>query len=339
MSEVRVVVWGVGSIGSMIAEHLLKRRGFKVVGAIDIDESKVGRDLGSLIPEKTRTGVLVSNDPEKVLKEARPHVTIITTTSKLERVLPQLLTCVRFKSNIVSTCEELSCPFDFNRDLAEKIDVEAKRSGVTVLGTGINPGFLMDTLVVVLTCPCVRVDEVRVKRVIDASKRRVPFQRKVGVGLSVKEFREMIGKEISGHVGLRESVSLISRALNWKLMELKEEVEPVISREEIGSSPIKVGVGCVKGLRQRCEGLFKDGKRIVLEFEAYVGADERDSIKIIGQPGVNQEIRPCIHGDIGTVAMVVNSIPRVIASEPGLKTMIDLPLPSLIPEEFSLALR
>jgi len=340
-SEVRVVIYGVGAIGGRVARLLLRKRGIRIVGAIDSSPKKVGKDLGEVLGIGRKLGVVVSNDVEKVLDETKPHIAMHTTTSFLRDVYPQLMTLIKHGVHVVSTCEELSYPYIVDPKLAENLDKAAKKHGVVVLGTGINPGFLMDTLVIALTGVCQEVRRIEVRRIINAATRRLPFQKKIGAGLTIEEFREKIKSgAITGHVGLEQSIAMIADALGWKLDKIKvEEVKPIIAEKPVESREIKVESGSVAGLRQCAYGIM-DGKPIItLDFQAYIGAeDEHDAIKIDGKPEINERITPCIHGDLGTVAIAVNMIPKVLKATPGLKTMKDLPVPSATPEDISLCL-
>jgi len=335
MEEVKVMLYGIGAIGRRMASVLLEKKWAKIVGAVDIDPNKVGRDLGDLIGKKP-LGVIISDDPDAVLSEAKPHIVVHTTTSYLRDTYPQFVKILGHGVNVVSTCEELSYPYvtEEQRELAEKLDKLAREKGVTILGTGINPGFLMDTLVITLTGPCIRVDRIEVVRQMNAATRRVPFQRKIGAGLTVEEFKRKISShEITGHVGLEQSIGMIADALGWRLDEVRvEPVEPVVAERPVESEAVKVPAGYCAGLRQRAMGVRGGEAVIILDFRAYIGAEEEyDAITIEGVPTIRERISPCVHGDYGTVGITINSIPKVIKAKPGLKTMKDLPIPSATP--------
>ena len=335
MGGIEVVLYGVGAVGSLIAKFLVQKQGIEIVGAIDMAKEKVGKDLGEILGMSKHLGVVVSDNPETVLTRVKPDIIVHATSSYLKDVFPQLIKSVNHGVNVVSTCEELSYPYHSEPRLAEKLDSLAKKNGATVLGTGINPGFLMDTLVITLTAVCQRIDRIEVVRVMNAATRRVPFQRKVGAGLSLEGFRRAIEeKHITGHVGLDQSVAMIAAALAWKLDGVKvDPVTPVVAEKPVSSEAVEVRAGHVAGLKQVAKGYRKGAEVITLEFQAYVGAEEEfDSIVIAGVPMVNQRITPCVHGDLGTVAMVVNAIPKVINASPGLMTMKDLPVPSAATE-------
>jgi len=340
--EVKVVLYGVGWIGSSIAKLLIKKKGIKIVGAIDNAPNKVGRDLGTIIGTEEPLGVAVTNDSAKLLSTIKPDIAVHATSSFLKDAYPQLEELIKHSVNVVSTCEELSYPYVSNSDLAGKLDKLAKKFGVTVLGTGINPGFLMDTLPITLTSVCQEIKHIQVERVMDAATRRTPFQKKIGAGLTVEEFKEKIeNRQITGHVGLEQSVAMIADALKWSLQAIeKGAVEPVIAEKPVESKAVKVEYGKVAGLRQSARGI-KDGKPVItLLFKAYIGAEEEyDSITIEGTPSIHEKISPCVHGDIATAAIVVNSIPKVINAKPGLKTMKDLPVPSAVLEDIRLYTR
>ncbi len=331
MKKVRVVLYGVGEVGSRIARFLLEKDGVEIVGAIDVAKEKVGRDMGEVLGVNRRLGVVVSDDPDAVLSGAKADVVVHTTSSFVRDVYPQIAKAVEYGVGVVSTCEELSYPYVSEPELAEKLDRLAKRHGVTVLGTGINPGFLMDTLVITLTGVCQRIDRIVVTRVMNAATRRVPFQKKIGAGLAVNEFRERMEKGlITGHVGLQQSIAMVADALGWKLDRVEiDAAEPVVAEAPVESEAVRVGQGRVAGLRQCARGMVGGKETITLEFQAYIGAkDEYDRVTIEGVPTISEIISPCVHGDIGTVAIVVNSITKVINAPPGLVTMKDLPIPS-----------
>jgi hypothetical protein len=336
--KINVALYGVGAVGSMIAKCLLEKKGVEVVSAIDIAHDKVGKDLGDVLKLGKKVGVIVSNDVNADLARTRPEVAIHTTSSYLRDVYPQIDSLVKNHVNVISTCEELSYPSATEPKLAKAIDTLAKEQDVTVLGTGINPGFLMDTLVITLTAPCQRIEKIEVTRVMNAASRRLPFQKKIGAGLTLEEFRRRIDEEqITGHVGLEQSIAMISAALAWKLDGIVvEPVEPVVAGKGVKSKDIEVKRGNAAGLRQKAKGMMKKREVIVLDFQAYIGAeDEHDAIRITGLPPINQEIRPCVHGDAGTVAMIVNMIPKVINAHAGLLTMKDLPVPSAAVEDMA----
>ncbi|MEM0096039.1 MAG: dihydrodipicolinate reductase [Candidatus Bathyarchaeia archaeon] len=335
MEEVKVVSYGVGAVGSLIAKTLLEKSGVKVVGAIDVAKDKVGRDLGEFLGLK-KLGITISNDTDTVLSKTKPDIVVHATSSYLKDTYSQIASIVKHGVDVISTCEELSYPYHSEPKLAKELDELAKKHGATVVGTGINPGFLMDTLVITLTAVCQKIEKIEAVRVMNAATRRLPFQRKIGAGLTVEEFRQKIeGGEITGHVGLEQSIAMIADALAWKLDGIRAEpVEPVIAKQPVKSDFITVETGKVAGLRQRAKGIVKGREVIVLDFQAYIGAEEEyDAITITGVPTVRQKIQPCIHGDTGTVAMVINAIPKVLNAPAGLLTMKDLPVPSAALED------
>jgi hypothetical protein len=328
MEQTKVIIYGCGVMGLRVAETLSRKKSFDIVGAIDIDPNLVGKDLGKMIGDDHSKGVSIYKDAAELFDKVDADIVVLTTQSHLKEVFPQIEQCIRADLNVVSTCEELSYPWEKEPDLARKIDKIAKDKGVTVVGTGINPGYLMDTLPLILTAPCLEVHSIKVTRMMDSSKRRIPFQKKIGTGLCLKDFRDRIdNKQITGHVGLLESINMIGDGLGWKWDEAVElPPKPVIAEREI-----ETGLGIVKpgnalGLVSIAYAA-KKGKRIItLEFNANAGiTDEYDEIIIEGIPNIRQRIIGGIHGDIGTVAVTVNTIPRAVHSKPGLILMKDIP--------------
>jgi 4-hydroxy-tetrahydrodipicolinate reductase len=329
---IKVVQYGVGPIGSAIVTLLSGKQGVKIAGAIDIDKEKVGKDLGDVAGASKPLGICISSNADEVLGKAKAEVVLHSTGSYLNVVSPQILKCVKAGSNVISTCEELTYPFETNQKIALQLDRLAMRYGVTVLGTGVNPGFIMDTLPIALTGACQSVTQVSVTRIVDASRRRLQLQRKIGAGLSPEEFQRLVQERKVRHVGLEESIRMIASALGWKLDRVEETVEPVIAEVDVESPFLKVENGRVAGLKQFGRGVVGNREAITLDLQIYVGAKEpTDSVVIEGVPPIDMTIKGGIHGDLATAAIVVNSIPKVLKAEPGLLTMKDLPVLSAIP--------
>jgi len=336
MEKIRIVCYGMGAVGTRIAKFLLEKEGVQIAGAIDIAKDKVGKDLGEVLELGRKLGVVVSNDVDGVMSKACSDVVVHATGSYLKDVFGQIAPLAKYGVNVISTCEELSYPCFSEPELAKKLKLLGIKYAMTFLGTGVNPGFLMDTLVITLTGVCQKIDKINVERVMNAATRRVPFQKKIGAGLSVNEFKEKIAtKKITGHVGLEQSIGMIAAALRWELDKIQvEPVQPVIAQREVESDAIKVKKGQVAGLRQTARGIMKRRDVITIDFQAYIGAEEEyDSITIDGVPPIHQKISPCVHGDFATVAAVVNAIPKVMNAPPGLVTMKDLSIPSAAVED------
>lgn len=326
---IRVMHYGLGPIGLAVVKQLAERKGFRSVGGIDIAEDKVGRDLGEVAGLDRRLRAKVSDDARAALKAAKPDVVVLCTSSSLKKVMPQIETVLKAKVPIVSTTEEMAYPVGGNRRVARRIDKLAKKSKVGVLGTGVNPGFTMDALPITLTGVCERVDAVFVDRVQDASVRRLPFQQKIGAGLTTEEFQARVDAGKVRHVGLAESVSMIAGALGWKLDRITDEIGPKIATESISSPFLTVESGYVCGLVQDGIG-YRDGQPVItLHMQAYLGAPESyDAVRIDGSPALSMKIAGGVHGDVATASMVVNSIPKVLTGPAGFHTMRDLPIPS-----------
>jgi 4-hydroxy-tetrahydrodipicolinate reductase len=273
--------------------------------------------------------VRVTNDAAGALKREKPDVVVLCTSSALRKVMPQIETALKAKVPIVSTTEELAYPVGKNRALAKRIDQMAKRAKVAVLGTGVNPGFVMDALPIALTGVCERVDAVHISRIQDARIRRLPFQQKIGSGLTTAQFAMKVDDQSVRHVGLAESVTMIAEAFGWKLDKVTDEIKPKIAEQTVESEFLAVDPGYVCGIVQDGIG-WKNGKPIItLHMEAYLGAPESyDSVVIDGVPRIEQRISGGVHGDIATASITVNSIPKVISAPPGLRTMRDMVLPS-----------
>jgi hypothetical protein len=332
MANIRVMHFGLGPIGAAIVKQVAARPGFKIVGAIDIDSAKVGRDVGDVVGLPKRLGSKVSGDAVKALKAAKPDVVILCTSSSIRSVLPQIEAILSTKTPIVSTTEELSYPGYTHIRQARLVHAMAKKAKVAVLGTGVNPGFAMDALPIMMTAACERVDRVIVNRVQDARIRRLPFQQKIGAGLTTEQFQKKVDDGSVRHVGLTESIAMIADALGWTLDRIADDIHPKLATVTISSEFLAVDPGYVCGIIQDGVGYRKNEPVIKLHMEAYLGSPETyDSIDIEGSPNLSMNIAGGIHGDIATASIVVNSIPKVLKASPGLHTMRDLELPSFFP--------
>jgi hypothetical protein len=326
-TKIRVIHFGLGSIGCGIVRVIASRPGYQIVGAVDVDPSKKGKDLGQVAGLDRKLGVKVSDDEIKTLK-VKADVVVLSTGSYLDEVESQLSAIIRARHNIVSTCEELAEPWSHGK-IAKQLDALAKKRKVTVLGTGINPGFMMDTLPLALTAICQEVRAVRVSRIVDAAGRREQLQRKIGTGLTVEEFKHKAAAKEIRHVGLAESASLIARTLEWKLDKIEETIEPVIAQDLVRTDFFKIQPGRVTGVRQLGIGI-KGGQRVIeLDLQMSVDAGENlDECWIDGTPEIHSVVHG-VHGDLSTAAIAANAIRRVVDAEPGLVTMMDLPILSV----------
>jgi 4-hydroxy-tetrahydrodipicolinate reductase len=326
---IRVLMYGLGPIGAAVARQIASRKGFQIVGAVDIDRAKVGLDLGQVIGLDKKTRVRVTNDAVGAIKSGKPDVAVLCTSSSLKKVMPQIELVLSKKVAIVSTTEELSYPVGKNRALAKKIDALAKKAKVAVVGTGVNPGFAMDALPITLTGICERVDSVRVDRIQDARTRRLPFQQKIGSGLTIDQFASKVRDGSVRHVGLAESVTMIADAMGWKLDKVTDEIQPKVAERAVESELIAVDPGYVCGIIQDGVGYMKGKPVVTLHMEAYLGAPESyDAVIVEGHPRITQKIAGGLHGDVATASITVNSIPKILRVTPGLRTMADMPIPS-----------
>jgi 4-hydroxy-tetrahydrodipicolinate reductase len=305
----------------------------ELVGAVDKDPAKAGRDLGEVSgAENAPWGVTISADVAAVL--AKPvDVVVHSTSSYLPDVMDQLLACLAAGCCVVSTCEELAYPFRKHPELSKKLDAAAKEEGVALVGTGVNPGFVMDKLVLTLSAVSQRVDSARAVRIVDASKRRLPLQKKIGAGMTPQEFRAQVAAGIIKHHGLPESIAMVADGLGFALDEITEAINPVIAEETVRTQFLEVAAGQVAGVHQVARGLSRGEEKIFMELKMYVGAkDPADTIELRGEPNLKLVIPGGTHGDIATAAVVINAIPAILAAPAGLASSRDLPLAYFPPD-------
>ena len=323
---IRVLQVGLGPIGQQVAAYAADRKGVEVVGGVDPAPGKVGQDLGRLCNHDALSGRTVFRSVAEALQVARADVGLLTTVSGFPQAADQAAELLREGLHVVSSCEEMSYPWQRYRQGAQELDDIAQAAGRAVLSVGVNPGFLMDTLVVTFTGLCKDVQHVTVRRIQDASQRRIPFQEKIGAGLALSEFALRKDSGSLRHVGLTESMHMIAVALGWGIDRTEEVIEPVIAETEMlgGFRPIHPGLAA--GVLQIGRAFCADREVIRLEFQAAVGqSDPVDEIIIDGTPRLCSRIPGGVNGDIATCALTVNAVCAILGAPPGLRTMLDMP--------------
>ena len=326
--KIRTIHYGIGAIGAEAVRLMMNRPDIEIVAAIDTHPAKAGKDLGEAAGLGRSIGVTVSYEAESVLKDIYADVVVHSTSSSLTEVYPQLMSIVSSEKSVISSCEELAFPWARYPEVSRKLDRRARETGVRILGTGVNPGFVMDLLPLVLATACQQVKSIHVTRLVDVGARRVQLQRKAGVGLSVVGFRSGADEGSIGHVGLRESVFMIADTMGWRLDDVAETLEPVVARERRRTEYFSVERGYVRGLRQSVRGL--SGGREVVRLDLEMSLEVKsplDKIEIDGRPPITVNIPGGVQGDLATAAIMSNCVPTIARSRTvGLLAMRDMPV-------------
>ncbi|HVO13011.1 MAG TPA: dihydrodipicolinate reductase [Vicinamibacteria bacterium] len=323
----KVAVAGLGPVGQSLARLLLHTPGVKLVAAVDSASVRTGQDLGTVLGLGRRLQVKVGAEPEGLLRRGRPDVAFVCSSSLLKDVRSTILSLVGRRVHVLTSCEELAYPVPQHLSAFREIDRLARARKVAVLATGVNPGFAMDVLVLALSAPCATVRRVAVTRVIDAGLRGLATQRGVGAGLNLGQFRRAVTEGNVRHVGLAQSAHMIAGALGWKLDRLDETLEPAIAPRDLDTAYLRIPAGAAAGIRQCARAYRGDQLAISLDLQAYVGAESpRDHVLIDGDPPVDASVAGGVNGDAATAALLVNSLPRLLASPPGLRSAAELPL-------------
>jgi len=339
MEKIRVIIWGFGAMGSGMAQMLLHKKGIEITGVCDMHPDRVGRSLYDLcgMDKGSRPEVTVNRDITSVVNSGKPDIALLATDSFTAKAFPKIKYLLEEKINVISTAEEMAFPRASEPELTEELDRIARENGVTVLGTGINPGLIMDLLVVTLTGACIDVDTIEAERINSLSPFGPAVMEEQGVGMTPEEFEKGVRDgTLAGHVGFNESVGMISDALGWKLSEpVKQSMEPIVSSVYRKTRYAEVQPGNIAGCSMKGYGMVNGQEKIRMIHPQQVepqleGTETGDYIRIKGTPDISLSIKPEIPGGIGTVAMCVNMIPHVLNALPGLKTMIDLPVPRAV---------
>jgi 4-hydroxy-tetrahydrodipicolinate reductase len=316
---------GLGTIGREILKATVMGGVARVVGGVD--PLFAGQTLSDLPDIPTVAGPIFGSLAEALA--VKPDVALLSTLSTVPAVADDLRALITAGVNVVSTCEDLSYPWLKTPELADELDALARQHGVTVVGTGVNPGFVLDALPVLLTRPCEIVHRVRATRLVNTARRRKQLQLKTGGGLSVAEFRAQAQAGKLGHVGLAESAALIARGLRWEInaAQIAETIEPVLTDATVRTEYVTAGPEQCKGQQQTVTVQGEGERRIELTLRMELGAaEEYDEIIIEGEPGLHARIIGGVFGDSATAGCTVNLIRQTAGARPGLLTVLDLPL-------------
>ncbi len=336
MDNIKVIIWGFGAMGKGMGDMLMQKKGVEIVGVCDMNPAIVGKNIYALLGVPSEKEVKITSDIDSLLKHTKADVCLIATDSFIKATFDKIIKVLEHKINVISTAEEMAYPMAQEPELSKEMDRVAKENQVTVLGTGINPGFIMDLLVVALSGTMKQVDFVEAKRVNSLSPFGPAVMHEQGVGITMETYEKRVADgSLAGHVGFLESVSMIAHALGVKLDDFKQQMKPIVTSIDRKSPYGEAKKGCLAGINMTGQGYINEKvfinmihpQQIEPEME---GTHTGDYITLKGVPNINMSINPEIDGGIGTIAMCVNMIPHVINARPGLKTMIDLPVPRAI---------
>jgi 2,4-diaminopentanoate dehydrogenase len=330
MQTVKVAQFGLGPIGIECLRLAAEKPWVQIVGAVDIDPAKVGKTLKDLAGIDRGGDARVYSGFAELWRHAQPQVVLHTAGSKAADSLEQMRPMAKEGVSVVSSCEELLYPQLRAPQQTKELNALCHTSGSRIVGTGVNPGFVLDVLPVCLTGVCRGVRSIYGERVVNASTRRGPLQKKIGSGMPPDEFRELFRQGKAGHAGFQESLALIGHCMGWKFTETSETCEPVIADHDIRTDLFQVKKGLTCGLHQRAIGKI-DGRTVVeLDLKMYLDAkDPHDLVRVDGDPPVEALLKGGVAGDSATVAALINAVPRVLKAPPGVLLMTDLPVPSV----------
>jgi 4-hydroxy-tetrahydrodipicolinate reductase len=326
--KIKIAQFGLGPIGLETLKLAASKPWAEIVGAIEISPALIGNDLGELAQSTRLKGRRVYRNLDELISRTRPDVIIHTTVSKFRDAFTQIEPIANRGISVVSSCEELLFPKLREPKLASKLDRICRNSGSRVIGTGVNPGFVMDALAVCLTGVSRDVGAIHVQRVVNASTRRAPLQKKIGSGLAPREFRRLFKAGKAGHAGLKESLALIAHCLRWNVTDIRETGGPVVASGRIRTKFLEVKRGQTCGLHQHASAKMNGKICLTLDLKMFLGApNPHDSIQVKGTPPLNLTINGGVAGDQATVAALVNTVPRLLDAPPGLLLMTDLAVP------------
>ena len=331
---IRVLTLGTGQMGSAIARLVLDKPGLKLVGGFGRRAQRAGIDLGRAVGLERELGIELSADLNQAVKQARPDVAIQATCSRLSDAAQEISTLVRHGVHVISIAEEMAYPACRSPAIANELHRLALDHGVAVLGTGINPGFVLDLLVITLTGVCTDIESIIAKRSNDLAPYGPSVLRSQGVGLTPEAFASGLDDgTVVGHIGFLESIHMMATTVGWEIERIEQTREPIISQVRRTTPFVTVEPGCVAGCLHSAIA-YRQGEPVITLIHPQQiqpqleDIQTGDSIEIMGTPSLRLTGSPEIPGGQATRALAVNMIPRVLNAPPGLHTMADLPVPA-----------
>jgi len=333
MTNVKVAVWGFGAMGQGVVESLMTKKGVEITGICDINPALVGKGMFEALGKTSdQEDVIITPSIDEAVDASNCDVCILATDSFTAKAFPKMEILLNKGVNVITTAEEMAYPRANEPELSEKLDEIAKANGVSVLGTGINPGLVMDLLALCLSGAMVDVTKVTCRRVNSLSPFGETVMEEQGVGITVEEFNKGVAEgTLAGHVGFAESVGMIADGLGLEVDGFDQQMKPIVTTIDRKSPYGFAAAGHLAGVNMTGQGL-KDKEVIIDMYHPQQIEPEMedthtgDYVILEGDPPINMSITPEINGGTGTIAMCINCIPQVINADPGLITMLDIPV-------------
>ena len=327
----RVLPVGLGEMGKKLCLTLLQRDGVEIVAACDKDPALAGRDLGEVIGWSEKLGIIVEKSVDEVFRGVQADVALYCTVTGLDELYAMVLPAVEAGCDVISTSEVLSFPFRKDPEFSERLDAAAKKHGVSILGSGIFPGFLPDAIPAIATAACRDVEHIDIKGFGDVYPYGPTVWKGMGLGLTVEEYQQQFGKEVD--IEFTEPPEHVIAALGLQLEEIREHNEWLVAPHDMKVGVLEVKEGTVRGFSQTTIGFICGREVIRQNIVGYLCSDLPPfwvEVNIAGKPNVRLRVDLAHEDGWTTSTVVVNMIPRVMKARPGLVVMKDLQLPSAV---------
>ena len=302
----KVALYGAGTVSHSVADVLSRREGFEVLGVFGRDEREAALSSGA-------------------------DVVVIATTSFLEQVAPDIRLALENGSNVLTTAEEAAFPWAAHGELASDLDALARQRGVSILGGGVNPGYAFDALVLTATGACWDVASIQVERVVNLSGFSEAILSRLGIGYELEEFEQLVKSGgVTGHIGFPQSMNVVAGGLGVRIERIDRVIEPLVGERLYERPHGSTDPGLTAGFRQHYTAVVDDEPWFNALFTGHldpadIGLAPRDSITVGGSTPVHMEIVPGLNPQLASVALVANSLRRLVAARPGWVSVADLP--------------
>lgn len=314
MEKLKVIVYGMGSIGQEIVKCLDTKPGIEIVGAIDLQF--VGEDVGEVSGLGKKLDVTITDDADTLLSETEADVVFHLTTTSVADCVEQLPKPISEGMHIITSAEEMVNPFYYNKEGAEKLDALAKENNVCVLGSGLWPTLMDIYFPLALTGGSRQIERIEYRRHSDFSAYKgSKVLGKFGLDLNKEEYEKRIEEgQVFGHTGFGGTFQIFADLMGWELEDVVDKLEPFYDDNDNLIS-----------LKHSATGICDGQEKIYNEIWASIQDDWEagDSYYIKATPSVDVTINGGVTGTAPVANSMVNQLPMLLQSDPGI---VDKPI-------------